>query len=202
MAGKSSKLTAKQAAFVREYLVDRNGTQAAIRAGYSARTAQAQAYQLLNHGQVKRAIAAAEGRHAEAAGITAVRVLEELAAIGFADMGHYAEWGGEVRELGEDGKRKTRTRPTKLKDSRKVDTRAVMQVKVNPDGSTTIKLGNKERALRALGDHLGLFDAAERNRSSSQAKTGLASLVDAIHGADVPDMSVSPDTLPDDDDEV
>ena len=33
------KLTPKQAAFAREYLVDRNATQAAIRAGYSAKTA-------------------------------------------------------------------------------------------------------------------------------------------------------------------
>ena len=32
-------LTDKQQAFVREYLVDLNATQAAIRAGYSAKTA-------------------------------------------------------------------------------------------------------------------------------------------------------------------
>lgn len=38
---KPGELTPKQAAFVREYLVDRNGTQAAIRAGYSKKTAQA-----------------------------------------------------------------------------------------------------------------------------------------------------------------
>jgi phage terminase small subunit len=38
---KPGELTPKQAAFVREYLVDGNGTQAAIRAGYSAKTAGA-----------------------------------------------------------------------------------------------------------------------------------------------------------------
>jgi phage terminase small subunit len=42
-----SKLTAKQAAFCREYIVDCNGTQAAIRAGFSERTAQEQASQML-----------------------------------------------------------------------------------------------------------------------------------------------------------
>lgn len=41
------KLTPKQAAFCREYLVDLNGTQAAIRAGYSKKTANEQAAQLL-----------------------------------------------------------------------------------------------------------------------------------------------------------
>ena len=35
-----SKLTAKQESFVREYLIDKNATQAAIRAGYSEKTAQ------------------------------------------------------------------------------------------------------------------------------------------------------------------
>ncbi|MCI5929036.1 MAG: terminase small subunit [Pseudoflavonifractor capillosus] len=40
-------LTAKQAAFVREYLIDLNATQAAIRAGYSAKTANVIACELL-----------------------------------------------------------------------------------------------------------------------------------------------------------
>jgi len=38
--GSSSKLTVKQARFVEEYLIDFNATQAAIRAGYSKKTAQ------------------------------------------------------------------------------------------------------------------------------------------------------------------
>jgi hypothetical protein len=42
-----ANLTAKQAAFCREYIVDSNGTQAAVRAGYSERTANEQASQML-----------------------------------------------------------------------------------------------------------------------------------------------------------
>jgi phage terminase small subunit len=49
-------LTPKQAAFVREYMVDHNGTQAAIRAGYSARTASEQASRLLTNVKVSKAI--------------------------------------------------------------------------------------------------------------------------------------------------
>ena len=40
-------LTAQRQRFVEEYLVDLNGTEAAIRAGYSPRSAKAQASQLL-----------------------------------------------------------------------------------------------------------------------------------------------------------
>lgn len=49
-------LTAKQAAFVDEYLVDLNATQAAIRAGYSERTAEAQGSRLLRNVKVAVAI--------------------------------------------------------------------------------------------------------------------------------------------------
>ena len=41
------RLNLKQRAFVREYLIDRNATQAAIRAGYSPHTAQQQSFDLL-----------------------------------------------------------------------------------------------------------------------------------------------------------
>lgn len=47
-----SKLNDRQAAFVREYLVDFNGTQAAIRAGYSKRTAGVQAHDLLKKPEI------------------------------------------------------------------------------------------------------------------------------------------------------
>ena len=71
-------LTAKQAAFVREYLIDRNATQAAIRAGYSADTAQQQGSRLLLNVVVKRALEAKE-RHLQAkAEMTVERVAQML----------------------------------------------------------------------------------------------------------------------------
>ncbi len=51
--------TPKQARFVEEYLIDLNATQAAIRAGYSKRTAEQQGYQLLQKTSVREAIAEA-----------------------------------------------------------------------------------------------------------------------------------------------
>ena len=52
----SRELTARQSAFVSEYLVDYNATQAAIRAGYSEKTAKEQASRLLSKVNVKQAV--------------------------------------------------------------------------------------------------------------------------------------------------
>ena len=52
-------LTPKQSAFVREYLIDLNATQAAIRAGYSKKSANEFAGQLMAKPHIKAAVAAA-----------------------------------------------------------------------------------------------------------------------------------------------
>ena len=49
-------MTPKQQAFVSEYLIDLNATQAAIRAGYSPKTAEQLGYQLLQHPSVRAAV--------------------------------------------------------------------------------------------------------------------------------------------------
>ncbi len=64
------KLNPKQAAFVKEYLVDRNGKQAAIRAGYSEKTAKEQAARLLTIVNVKDAVKAGEAKHQERCDVT------------------------------------------------------------------------------------------------------------------------------------
>lgn len=71
-------LTLMQAAFVREYLVDLNATQAAIRAGYSKRTAYSQGQRLLKNVEIQKAIQAAISKRAEHTDITAEKVLVRL----------------------------------------------------------------------------------------------------------------------------
>jgi len=78
-------LTPKQEAFVREYLVDLNATQAAIRAGYSQRTANEQGARLLANVSVRAAIEAAQAERAERVGISADAVLEQWWTIATAD---------------------------------------------------------------------------------------------------------------------
>ena len=70
-----AKLTDKQTAFVREYLVDLNATQAAIRAGYSERTASRIGPQLLGKTCVREAIEKAQAKRARRVEIKAEDVL-------------------------------------------------------------------------------------------------------------------------------
>ena len=75
------KLTAKQACFVKEYLIDLNATQAAIRAGYSERTAQEQSSRLLLNVMVQNAISEAKQVRVEQTEIDAAYVLKRLVEI-------------------------------------------------------------------------------------------------------------------------
>jgi phage terminase small subunit len=80
-----AKLTPKQEMFVKEYLVDLNATQAAIRAGYSEATAMEQGYQLLQKTSVQAKLQAALNARSRRTEITADRVLKEYARLGFFD---------------------------------------------------------------------------------------------------------------------
>lgn len=71
-------LTPKQAAFVAEYLVDLNATQAAIRAGYSRRTAKSQGQRLLTNVDVADAIKAGKEKRAERVELTQDYVLSTI----------------------------------------------------------------------------------------------------------------------------
>lgn len=72
------RLAPKQAAFVREYLLDLNATQAAIRAGYSQRSAKQRACELLQREDVQAAIQAAMARREQIAEDSAVLVLRDI----------------------------------------------------------------------------------------------------------------------------
>ena len=78
VASEMPGLTPKQAAFVREYLIDLNATQAAIRAGYSAKTAQEQGSRLLSNVMVAKVIQAAMDARAKKTGIDAEFVLQGI----------------------------------------------------------------------------------------------------------------------------
>lgn len=82
----AKKLNPKQQRFVDEYLVDLNATQAAIRAGYSKKTAASVGAENLRKPQVAAAITAAQAARSERTHITQDDVLRELARIGLSDL--------------------------------------------------------------------------------------------------------------------
>lgn len=80
-------MTTKQRLFVEAYLADPNATQAAIKAGYSQKTAASQGERLLRNVEIRAAV---EKRVAEAA-MSADEVLQELADIARADWREFLE---------------------------------------------------------------------------------------------------------------
>ena len=80
-------LTPRQRRFVDEYLVDLNGTQAAIRAGYSVSGARAHACKLLTNANIQAAISAAQAARQERTELTADEVIRDLREVRDICMG-------------------------------------------------------------------------------------------------------------------
>lgn len=146
----------KQRLFVAEYLIDLNAKQAAIRAGYSPRTAEQQGSRLLSNAKVAAAIAEAKAKRSERTEITQDRVLEEFAKIGFANIEDYIVIvGGEpVIDLSamsrDQAAAVSEVTVEDFKDGRGEDARDVRRVK--------FKLHDKHAALVSLARHLGMFN--------------------------------------------
>jgi len=96
-------LTPRQAKFVGEYLVDLNATQAAIRAGYSHRTANEQAARLLTKENMRAAVAAAQKERAQRLQIDADKVLRDLEEARKAAFGA-GQYGSAIRASELQGK--------------------------------------------------------------------------------------------------
>ena len=94
-------LNVRQARFVAEYLVDACGKQAAIRAGYSPRTAEGQASELLRLPKVRDALKAQLQKRLDKTGLRAERLDQELARIAFVDMGAAFGPDGDLLPIGE-----------------------------------------------------------------------------------------------------
>ena len=138
------KLTKKQQAFVAEYLVDMNGTQAAIRAGYSPKTAQPQSARLLSNVMVQAALEKAFQKKVGRIEVTVDNVVEELRRIGFADVRSVAGvTGGSVVAVNSD-------------DWTPEQAAAVAELADTKEG-VRIKLHPKLPALESLAKHLGLY---------------------------------------------
>ena len=78
-------LTPKQTQFLAEYLIDLNGRQAAIRAGYTPKTAEVQASRLLRNAKVRVALEDAMQARSKRTEVSADRVIGELAKIAFSN---------------------------------------------------------------------------------------------------------------------
>jgi phage terminase small subunit len=148
------RLRPQQVRFVQEYLVDVNGTQAAIRAGYSPRTAQEQASRLLSNVMVAAAIAQAQAARSERTQVSQDAVLQELAALAFSDVTHYhIDDVGQV-VLAAAAPRHAMRAVASLR-------RRVIHRGEDLIYDTEVRLWNKPETLKMVGQHLGMFQEPE-----------------------------------------
>ena len=168
------KLAPMQSVFVQEYLVDLNATQAAIRAGYSAKTAEQQGYQLLQKPSVQAAIAERQKEREQRTAVTADRVLLEAARLALFDPRKLFNDDGSPKGI------------TELDD----DTAAAVagiEVVEQFEGSgkdrvfvgylKKYRIADKNSALEKLFRHHGLYE-----RDNGQKTDPLTSLLHAIAG--------------------
>lgn len=152
-------LTPQQQRFVDAYLVDLDAPGAAVKAGYSARTATSQGYQLLHNPKIAAAVAAGTAAQQKRTGITADVVLGELLRIARVDLAQAfdAKTGKllPIRDMPEDLRR------------------AISGIDVAADGTTKVRFHSKDRALELLGKHLRLYT----DRVEHSAVHGLADLL-------------------------
>jgi phage terminase small subunit len=152
-------LTAKQQLFVTEYLVDLNATQAAIRAGYSVRTARLVGPQNMSKYAIKAAIDAAIEERKKRIGITADEVIRELVLIGMADMKDFVriDEGGFIQALPLDTLAEGKSRIIKkVKEKRVIKSTAEGDQVL--DSTYEFELCDKVKSLEMLGRHLGILN--------------------------------------------
>ncbi|ELY4302221.1 terminase small subunit [Cronobacter turicensis] len=94
-----AKLTPKQEMFCREYLIDLNATQAAIRAGYSVKGANAKGAQLLANVSISERVAELKAERNEKVGINAAYVLQRLVEIDQMDVADILNDDGTLKAI-------------------------------------------------------------------------------------------------------
>lgn len=158
---KKRGLTPKQRRFVDEYLIDLNATQAAIRTGYSPKTAMQQGHRLLMKAEIAEAVSAAQKARAQRTEVTQDMVMRELAKIGFADIRNVVRWGPtELRVAAADEGGATEAyHGLRLIGADQIDdatAAAIAEVSEGREG-LKVKMHDKRAALVDMGRHLGMF---------------------------------------------
>jgi phage terminase small subunit len=146
------KITPKQERFVEQYLIDLNATQAAIRAGYSRKTANKVGPRLLVNVGVAAAVAEGKKRLTAKLEITADRVLLELASIAFNDVRGFYRPDGKLKSISE----------LTPEQGAALESFEIIRKNVDPaDGKTDIvhriKFVDKIGALTLLARYFGLL---------------------------------------------
>ncbi|MEK4697903.1 terminase small subunit [Bacillus sp. FSL M8-0063] len=151
------ELSEKERLFCLYYVKYFNGTQAALKSGYTKESAHVQASRLLRRERVSSYIKELKGELVENVFVEAMDVLKEYIKIAFADITNYVTFGQrEVEFESEDGTPITRMMNfVDLQDHEVVDGSIITEVKQGRDG-VSIKLADKMKALDKLAQYFDL----------------------------------------------
>lgn len=145
-------LTPKQQRFVAEYLKDLNAKQAAIRAGYSKRSAEFQGSKLLADSKVSQAVSEGKAQQLETAKLSAARVLEELRRLAFIDIRSFFDEHDNLKPVHE---------LTADQGSALASMEVIIKNAEAGDGKTDrvhkFKVWDKSRSLEMLAKHFALL---------------------------------------------
>jgi len=150
------ELNDRQKRFCEEYLIDFNGTQAAIRAGYSVKTANEQSSQLLTKLNIQNYIKTLSEPAEKQLGITRERTMQEIGRIAFSDLRKFFDETGVLKQIIDIDDDSAAALASVEVDEIKVDGMAV--------GSTKkIKTYDKTKALEMLAKHFKIYSDAPVN---------------------------------------
>lgn len=143
------RLRKKRQLFTEEYLIDLDATKAAVRAGYSPKTAHSQGHRLLKDPVINAAIQQAMKERARRVELKADDVIEELRRIAFTNM-------SDVVSINESGATFLKNSESWPEDSKSA-VAEVAFIENNSGVHFRIKMHDKIKALELLGKHLGIL---------------------------------------------
>ncbi len=155
----NARLTERNKRFIEEYKIDLNGTKAAIRAGYSERSAHSTACNLLKNPKVAAVLATARQEWQDRVGITQDAILHELAALGFSRASTFVREtdGGEIKVDLSDASERDMAAIKSIESVTTVSSSGDGQGGTSEVTKTKITLHDKRLPLRDIGQHLGMF---------------------------------------------
>lgn len=145
----NTKLTLKNLRFCEEYLIDLNAAQAAIRCGYSKKTAKEQGARLLTDANIQAEIKRLMQERSKSTQVTAQMVVEELSKVGFANIQDYIKKGFKIEMISE-----LKKEHAAAIESVQIETKTQNGLTIT---KAKIKLHSKTSALDMLGKHFGIF---------------------------------------------
>lgn len=166
MQKKSDRLNLLQLQFCNEYIIDKNGTQAAIRAGYNPHSAHVHASKLLKMAKVQKKIQELTRTLAEKCGVSAEMVMQEYKRLAFYDVFEQIDPNTGELKANSDG-------------------RLISSISITPTiygYKRVIKFHGKDKALEVLAKAVGILKQDEAKVFSPDEIKSFLNVMDKLRG--------------------